>query len=90
MIIEALMNVIYSVISILTTPINIPDLPDEALNYINQLFDYLEVGASILANYTPFGYLMILFGLILAIDIAIKIYHLVMWILRKIPMISMS
>lgn len=90
MIIELLLDVLYNVFKLLTTPINIPPMPEEALDYINQFFDYLTMGAGILANYTPFGYLMILLGVIIAVDIGILLYHFVMWIIRKIPMAGMS
>lgn len=90
MIIKLLLDALYSVFELLTTPINIPDMPVEALNYIDQFFGYLTTGAGILANYTPFTYLMILFGVLLAVDAGILIYHFVMWIIRKIPMAGMS
>lgn len=50
----------------------------------------MVTGAGILANYTPLGYFMILFGVILAIDAGLVIYHFVMWIIRKIPMVGIS
>lgn len=90
MIIEMLLDMLYGLFSLLTAAIKIPQMPDEATSYITQFFDYLEAGAGILANYTPFAYIMILFGVILAVDIGIKLYHFVMWILRKIPMIGVS
>lgn len=90
MIIKLLLDALYAVFSVLTLPINIPDLPAEAMNYINQFFDYLVMGAGILANYTPFTYLMILFGVVLAVDVGIMLYHFVMWVIRKIPMAGMS
>lgn len=90
MIIEMLLDMLHGLFSLLTTPIQIPQMPDEAMNYISQFFDYLTAGAGILANYTPFGYIMILFGVILAVDVGIKLYHFVMWIIRKIPMLGIS
>lgn len=90
MIIELLLDMIYGLFSLLTALIEIPQMPDEATAYITQFFDYLAMGAGILANYTPFGYIMILFGVILAVDVGIKLYHFVMWILKKIPMLGIS
>ena len=90
MIIEMLLNAIYNVFKVLTTPINIPDLPQTALDYVNQFFDYMVMGAGILANYTPFTYLMSVFGILLAVDVGILLYHFVMWVIRKIPMLGMS
>lgn len=85
MIIKMLLDALYSVFSVLTTPIDIPDLPPEALNYVDQFFSYLTMGAGILANYSPFIYIMVLFGVIVAADVGILLYHFVMWVIRKIP-----
>lgn len=90
MIIELLLDALYSVFKVLTTPINIPQMPMETEQYIAQFFDYLEMGAGILANYSPFGYLMVLFGVLIAVDIGIMLYHFVMWIIRKIPLAGIS
>lgn len=90
MIIELLLDCIYGLFSLLTAVIKIPQMPTEATTYITQFFDYLEAGAGILANYTPLGYIMILFGVVLAVDVGIKLYHFVMWILKKIPMLGIS
>lgn len=90
MIIKLLLDALYAVFSVLTLPINIPDMPSDAMQYVTQFFDYLVMGAGILANYTPFTYLMILFGVILAVDVGIMLYHFVMWVIRKIPMAGMS
>lgn len=90
MIIEMLLDALYSLFSLLTSAINIPGLPTEANDYITQFFSYLTAGAGILANYTPFAYIMVLFGVILAVDVGIKLYHFVMWIIKKIPMLGIS
>lgn len=89
MILESLMTIVYNVIDKLMI-LHIPALPDGVMGYIDTAFDYMATGAGILANYTPLGYLLTLFGVLLAVDVAIVLYHLVMWILRKIPMAGIS
>lgn len=89
MIIEGLLTVIKNLLSTLLI-IDIPNLPTEVSNYINDMFTYISAGAGILANYTPLSYLLTLFFLILAVDVGIALYHFVMWIIRKIPMLGMS
>lgn len=90
MIIEALMQVVYRLFAILTSPINIPSLPDGVKTVMSDVLGYLETGIALLANYTDLEYLLVLFGLIIAVDVGILLYKLVMWILRKIPMLGMS
>lgn len=90
MIVKMLLDLLYSVFSLLTSPISIPPMPEQAMSYINDFFSYLTMGAGILANYTPFAYLMILLGVIISVDIGIMLYHFVMWIIKKIPMAGVS
>ena len=90
MIIKMILDVIYNVFKLLTTPINIPEMPDEVLTYIDMAFDTISAGAGILANYTPLTYLLVLFGIILVMDVAIALYHFVMWVIKKIPFLGME
>lgn len=89
MIIETLLSVLFNLLDFLLF-FKIPDLPETALEYVNQFFDYLVAGAGILSNYAPLTYLFTLFSIILVVDAAILVYHFVMWIIRKIPMLGMS
>lgn len=89
MIITGLLNVIYFILDKLLV-FSIPKLPEQATGYINTLFDYMASATGIVANYTPLNYLLILFGLILAVDAAILIYKFIMWILRKIPVLGIE
>lgn len=90
MIIEMLLDVFFNVFELLTRPIAIPSLPDEINIYISYISNYLGIGASIVAEYTPFVFLMVLFGIIVYVDLSIGIYHLVMWILEKVPFIDVD
>lgn len=89
MILKMLLDLLYAVMSVLLV-IKIPGLPDGVMSYIDTAFQYISAGAGILANYVPLDYFMILFGVILAVDGGIVLYHFVMWIIRKIPMAGIS
>ena len=89
MLIEGLLNVIKAVLDTLLF-FKIPSLPEQVNSYIENGFSYISSGAGILANYTPLEYLLTLFFLILAIDVAIQLYHFVMWVIRKIPFTNIS
>lgn len=90
MIVEALLDVVYSIMSILTAPIEIPGMPEGVQQFIYSALEYITLGIRILGNYVDLNYLLVLFGVILAIDIGLLLYKLVMWILRKIPMLGVS
>lgn len=89
MIITGLLQLIIDGLDILLA-FSIPKLPAEFMEYLDTFFQYICTGAGLLANYVPFTYLLILFGIILTIDGAMCIYKFVMWVVRKIPVISIS
>lgn len=89
MIIELLLDGIYKVLKLLFV-FKLPSLPDTVFSYIDTIFGYMEAGAGIVANYVPMPYVMSLFGVLLAVDAGLIIYHFVMWIVRKIPMLGVS
>lgn len=90
MIISALMKLIYTVISLLTSFISIPSLPDGVSAAMDTALEYIGLGLGILSNYTHLDYLLVLFGIIIAIDLGLAIYHLVMFILKKIPFLGIE
>ena len=90
MIIELLLDLIYVIFYILTTPINIPSLPTEISSYISTIIEYVGVGVGILSNYCHLSYLLTLFGIVIAIEIGIGVYNIVMFVIKKIPMLNIS
>lgn len=89
MIIEMLLTVVYNLFDLLLI-IELPSLPEGVTEYISIIFEYMVAGAGILANYTPFAYLITLFYVVLLVDGGIRLYHFVMWILNKIPMLDID
>lgn len=90
MILELLLDMLYGIFSLLTTPINIPAFPEEVSEMLSVIFDYIVTGIKICNVFIPMYYFGILFGIILAIDAGIAIYKFVMWVLKKIPMLGIS
>lgn len=90
MIIKLLLDLIYGVFYLLTAPINIPSLPSDVHSVLNTIIEYCGTGIAILSNYCHLGYLLTLFGIIIAVDVGIGIYHIVMFVIKKIPMLSIS
>lgn len=90
MLVSSLLNFLLWLLGLLLTPIDIPDLPENVSTVIAWAMDHLMNGLSIFAAFTHFSYIMILFGIVVVIDAAMLIYKFVMWILRKIPMVSIE
>lgn len=90
MIIKALMELIYNLFAILTAPINIPGLPEDVKTMITSALEYIQMGLGLLANWTDLPYLLVLFGIVAAVDVGMLLYKLVMWVLAKIPMLGIK
>lgn len=88
MIIKALLDLIYTIFNVLTLPLDIPDLPPELNNIVSTMVEYIGFGLGILANYTHLDYLLTLFGIVVAIDVGLLLYKLVMFVIKKIPMLN--
>lgn len=90
MIVLALMELVYGLFEILTSPISIPALPDDMVFILLTATNYLKIGASIIMNYTHYSYLITLLGIIIAVDAGLLIYKFVMWVIKKIPMLGIE
>lgn len=90
MIINALLDMLYGLLDWITSGLNIPDMPDEVSTILQSVVQYIQMGIRFIGNFTHLDYLLILFGIVLAVDAGILVYKLIMWILRKIPMFGMS
>lgn len=90
MIIKNLLDLIYNVFYLLTMPISIPSLPSEVNSAIDTMIEYIGTGFGILSNYCHLSYLLTLFGIVIAVDVGIWLYNIVMFIIKKIPMLGVS
>lgn len=90
MIINVLLDLIYGVFSLLTAPIDIPGMPEEVSQVIGTMLEYVSMGISFMGNFVNMPYLLVLFGIIVAVDVGMLLYKLVMWVIRKIPMLGVS
>lgn len=90
MIVKALMDLVYNLFALLTAAINIPSLPEGIADVLEILTGAISSGLGILACYCHLDYLLVLFGLIIAVDAGLMIYRFIMWILKKIPMLGIG
>lgn len=90
MIVNALIDMLYGLIDWLTSGLNIPALPDEVMQVAASVTEYLVMGLKFIANYTHLDYLLVLFGIVAAVDAGMLVYKFVMWVIRKIPMLGIE
>lgn len=90
MIIEALLDLVYSLLDLAVLPFHIPVLPEEAYNVMDDVSEYIEFGLGFLASFTHLQYLLTLFSVVIAVESGFFIYKLVMWILKKVPIANIK
>ena len=90
MIIETLNRVLLGVFTALTAPIQIESMPAGVRSALETALEYISAGFGFVGQFCNLGYLVVLFGLILAVDAGVMIYKMVMWVLKKIPFLGIE
>lgn len=90
MLINSILDMFIALFSALTNSINIPEFPESVTDIFNQGFSYISDGLGIIRYFTHFNYLLVLLGIILTVNAAVHLYGFVMWVLRKIPFLSIE
>ena len=83
MIVESLLNAIYTVLNAVFSVINIPGMPDG-------MSDTLGYAGSLVSLFVPWSQVKVFFPILIVILASEEIYKLVMWVLKKIPMLGIS
>lgn len=91
MIIESLLNAIFAVFEKVFAVINIPGMPDGMENTVVEfLRSALNYAGSLISLFLPWSQVKVFFPILIVILSSEEIYKLVMWVLRKIPMLGIS
>lgn len=86
LIIEAVLNLLQAAIFSLFSWLELPDLPLEITNGINDFFSFLQYGAGFIGFFLPARLIRPLFVTFSAIFAVDCFYPFIMWIIRKIPL----
>ena len=91
MIIEAVANLGLLLINAVMTVLDVlPDLPASVISALDSFFDLIFDNASLIGFFIPLGLLKVLLPIALVVINFRHIYAAVMWVLRKIPMLSIE
>lgn len=91
MIIETLLNAIFSIFEKVFSVINIPGMPDGMSEQVVSFFsDALNYAGSLISLFIPWSQVKVFFPILIVILSSEEIYKLVMWVLKKIPMLGIS
>lgn len=86
MIVQALLSVIFAVISMLLSVISLPQLPEGATNALNLVWDRLPEIFNIFFFFCDPTLVVILLGLVLVYHNVDHVYTFIMWVLKKFGM----
>lgn len=90
MIISALVNLIYGLLSLLLV-FDLPQLPDTFVTLLGTIKDYLVGGVGLIramVGDTAMGVIAVCLQLVIFLNAAYFLYSFVMWVLKKIPMLN--
>lgn len=90
MIIKALLELIFGLLTIVFAPINLPQLPEGIQSVVNQLVDLLVGSVGILGLFLDWNVVKYLVPLVIVIANFDRIWNMIMFILRKIPFIGVE
>lgn len=90
MLIETILNAIQRVFFSLFGSVNLPPLPESIVNALRFIGDMLNYAQNMISLFIPWTLVKVGLPIILAIELFVIGYQLVMWVIRKIPMASMS
>ena len=90
MIIETLLNLLVTLIKFVFSWLNLPDFPEEFTSIVNDFLDLIFDNVSLLGFFIRPTTLQILIPALIVVLNFDKIYHFVMWIIRKIPFLNIE
>lgn len=84
---QALSGILISILSLLP---DLPQLPESILNGLNNFLDLIFNNVGLLGLFIPISTIKVVVPLIIVIINFDKIYKLVMWVLKKIPVFGVK
>ena len=92
MLTEALINVGMFLLDVILNFLDLlPDMPPELVAVLDEFFDLIFTnGWSIACFVIPMDFALILLPLVILVANFERVYHLIMWVLRKIPLLGVK
>ena len=90
MIIEGLLNLIFTLLEFIFSPIQVPDLPEAVQSVIDRLVQIMADAVGLLGIFVNLELLKILLPVVIVIINLDRVWKLIMFILRKIPFLGIE
>lgn len=87
MILLGVLDLIFGLINVIFTSLNIPSMSNYIVTMIKSAIDYCMSGVSIL-SYFAGEFVFTLFVLLMSVEAIYRVYTFVMWIIKKLPISS--
>lgn len=89
MVIESLMSLVYKLLSVVISPVNIPGLDESAQSSISDFIGWLASAGGFFKLVLPINFTayFVIFFALFAWD---HLYPFIMWVLRKIPFLGIE
>lgn len=89
-----IVNLIKKLLSFVTdtifSVIDLPVVPEGLVNIVDQVFGYMRQGMGIINFFCPLDRISPAIDLFVAVWLVVYGYRLIMWVLRKIPMLGIE
>lgn len=90
MIIKGILELFFSLLQIVFSPIALPQLPAKASSYLDQFIDWILGGYNVIGTFIDLGMVKTLIPIVIVIANLDKVWSFIMFILRKIPFIGVE
>lgn len=91
MIIESICNMFFKFLTSVLSFIHIPQIPEDVLSSVNSTIDTIITrGSELIELFMPYNIAKVLLLIVISIELAVYVYHFVIWLMKKIPMLGMS
>jgi hypothetical protein len=90
MIIKGILELFFSLLQIVFSPIALPQLPAKASSYLDQFIDWILGGYNVIGMFIDLGMVKTLIPIVIVIANLDKVWSFIMFILRKIPFIGVE
>lgn len=88
--IKLLKKLVGLILSPLIKLIDFPVVPDGLAEYITKFLDYIKQGMGFISYFLPMTLVKALLTFVIACELFMFGYRVVMWILKKIPMLGIE
>lgn len=90
MIVSSILNLFASALKLIFAWIDIPDAPSQVQTVIDQMFVYMKSGVGLLYILFDMDLVKVMLPLVLIVANFEEVYKLVMFVLRKIPLLGIN